>query len=305
LTGKVFVSSGQRKEAGEQATATKIARLLESEFKLKPYLAFVVQSLGDIMAITKELASSDYYLFIDFKRNPNSSSDLAISLFTHQELALAHHLGFEDNIIALQQDGAPLEGFLLYVQSNPEKFSDESDLLAKVRNLVAAKGWSPTYSRNLVASDLQSSSIIEYRDHTGASAEVVWQAKIENRRPDRAAVNMVCVLESINSTPCDDHAYLKWANQSTYMITLLPGDFAFVDLFAVRANMQGLFLHSARDHIPRLPVIAGNGDYRLAFKVFADGFPLLPFEVDVELRWQAPTPPTWSTPAVAKLCPRG
>jgi hypothetical protein len=30
--------------------------------------------------------------------------------FTHQELALAHHLGYGGNIIALQEEGAALTG---------------------------------------------------------------------------------------------------------------------------------------------------------------------------------------------------
>ena len=129
MAGKVFVSCGQRNH--ERQLAERIAQLLKTEFGLKPYLAFKTQSLSDIMTITEELRSSDYYVFIDFLRTPDDSNDLACSLFTHQELALAHHLEFQD-MIALQQKDAPLEGFLKYVLSNPECFDGESDLTDKI-----------------------------------------------------------------------------------------------------------------------------------------------------------------------------
>jgi hypothetical protein len=118
MAGRVFISCGQRPPA-EREVAERIRALLEDEFHLSAYLAFRIQSLDDVMTITRELKSSDYFLFIDFLRRPERSEDLPVSLFTHQELALAHHLGFKD-IIALQQEGAPLEGFLRYVLSNPE-----------------------------------------------------------------------------------------------------------------------------------------------------------------------------------------
>ena len=96
LTGKVFISCGQA-EPNERAAAASVRDLLKKEFNLDSYLAIYVQNLDDIMIITNELRSSDYFLFVDFNR---------CSLFTHQELALAHHLRFGGNIIALRQKGA-------------------------------------------------------------------------------------------------------------------------------------------------------------------------------------------------------
>ncbi len=171
------------------------------------------------MTITEELRSSDYYLFVDFLRAPQGTQDLPCSLFTHQELALAHHLGFRD-MIALKQKGAPLEGFLRYVLSNPECFNGDDDLMEKIKDLVRARGWSPDYSRNLVFADLQPDGPLVYRDHTGPNSMKVWNAKIENRRPDVAAVRTVCILDEIESggkrLPSPDRAYLKWCGQATY-----------------------------------------------------------------------------------------
>ena len=62
--------------------AAKIASILETDFGLQSYLAFRIQSFEDIMTITKELESSDYYLFIDFRRDRNTPQEFEYSLFS-------------------------------------------------------------------------------------------------------------------------------------------------------------------------------------------------------------------------------
>ncbi len=288
MAGLVFISCGQR--GTERDVAESVAELLKARFGLNAYLAFKIQSFDDVMTITRELRSSDYFLFIDFARTSSTPADLPCSLFTHQELALAHHVGFE--IIALQQQGAPLEGFLRYVLSNPEIFSDADDLLKKVERLVNEKGWNPRYSRNLVPSNLSHTKPLVYGDHAGSSRMRAWEIQIHNRRPDTAAVNTVCVLESVSlpdgTRQRPDNSYLKWSGQAGYERTILPEDFAVVDLFSVRAGERGIFLLSLRDAYPRLPIVEADGEYQLHYKVHANGFPLLRFSVHVSLHWKFP-----------------
>jgi hypothetical protein len=189
LTGKVFVSCGQHLPE-EREAAQQVCALLRKEFDLSPYLAINVQSLDDVMIITKELRSSDYFLFIDFNR---------LSLFTHQELTLAHHLGFAGEVIALRQTGeGDPQGFLRYVLSNPVPFSATDELIEQVRKLVRDKGWNRSYSRNLALNPaLNRSGGVPYGDHTGLSFHESWRGRIENHRPDVAAVGTVCILDSI------------------------------------------------------------------------------------------------------------
>lgn len=54
MAGKVFISCGMHLPE-ERETALRVRDLLENEpFKLTPYVAITVQSLDDIMTITKE-----------------------------------------------------------------------------------------------------------------------------------------------------------------------------------------------------------------------------------------------------------
>jgi hypothetical protein len=280
MGGKVFVSCGQRGQ--ERRVAERISALLQTEFGLRPYLAFKVQSLDDIMTITHELRSSDYYLFVDFLRQPAGCQDMACSLFTHQELALAHHLGFND-MIALQQQGCPREGFLNYVLSNPETFIDEADLLEKLRKLVTDRRWSSEYSRNLLIRNLRVEGPLTYGDHTGRCLMRVWVVDVENHRPDAAAVHTVCILDSIKaggaSTPSLDRSYLKWSGQQGYERTILPQDFGTAALLSTHHDRPGVFLISMRDVVPREAIVVENGDYEFFFKVFSEGFPVVRFSV--------------------------
>jgi hypothetical protein len=130
MTGKVFVSCGQRPP---EETEAAVRRLLRDEFDLIPYVASSVRSLGDITGITNELRSADYYLFIDFVRRKHRPYDYPMSLFTHQELALAHHLGFQEQVIALQQKGAPIEGFI-------EPISGEFKIVAPTESRTSRNG---------------------------------------------------------------------------------------------------------------------------------------------------------------------
>ena len=93
-----------------------------------------------------------------------------------------------------------MEGFLRYVQANPEKFENENELLEKVEMLVKERQWSKDYSRSLVLTEIQTpSEPLTYANHTGQYLEYIWRAQIENHRPDAAAVNTVCILDSIEN----------------------------------------------------------------------------------------------------------
>jgi hypothetical protein len=300
MAGLVFVSCGQG-SGREQRIARRIKRILRDEFHLDPYVATDVQGLNDIMKITEQLRSSDYYLFVDFFRK---KTDLPISLFTHQELALAHHLGFTD-IIVLKEKGTPSEGFLRYLQTNPADFDGEDDLFSKVRRMVRQRQWKRTYSRNLVVEEVGFSAPFLYTDHTGSSLEVVWRVRVNNLRPDVAAVGSVCILDRFERKGgrqhvLHDRSYLKWCGQVGYERTILPLDHGDIDLLAIRPGQPGIFLHSLRD-TPREPISQENGRYRLLFKLFSQGFQLVQFGVELDLAWRPPVASQWVSPAHAKL----
>ncbi len=299
MAGKVFISCGQRPPE-ETAIAYRIRDLLKDRFDLESFLAFKIQSFDDVMQITKELSLCDYYLFIDFRREKLEGIDkYRGSLFTHQELAIARHLGFSE-IIALQQESILLEGFAKYILSNPEHFETNEELLDKIERLVRERGWSSSYSRNLVTGRLTKNTPMLYADHSTATPrnEVIWHCQIANRRNDKAAINTLAILKQVENPDTSisnpDKTFLKWAfQQNDYSRTIFPLSDASFDLLAVNFNApRNVYLHSRLDTylptsvgtIERQPIIAnGNGAYKFTYQVFAENFPILEFCVVLNL----------------------
>ena len=293
MPGTVFISCGQRPPR-ENKIALKIKQLISEKFGLPCYVAFKIQSLKDIMRVIEQLQKADYFIFIDFVRK---GENLTCSLFSHQELALAYHLKF-DEIIAFQEEGAPLEGFLRYLQANPEIFRDENDLLNKIESSLSERNWSKNYSRNLVACEPHKTGPVRYRDKTGENTEYIYHLKITNNRHDIAAVNSVCILDYIaypdgRNENSNDRNYIKWAGQSGYDRTILPNDYGILDLFSLHAEQPGVFLHSNSDFFPRSPIIVQDGQYMLWYKLFSYGFPLLTFGIKLDYNFTTPVENKW------------
>lgn len=303
MAGKVFISSGQR-SPNEREIIIEISKLLKDQFGLDSYVAFTLQGLNDVMKIMEELKKSDYFLFIDFYRKEDK--EIPISIFAHQELALACQVGFKE-ILAFQDERTPSVGILPYIQANPVKFSSTEELKNKIESMVKERLWSKIYSRNLQINSIDGPhGPMQYGDHAGASIEYIWHARIDNNRSDVSVVNAVCVLDTIvlpngNRINSPDRSPLKWARQhNQYQGTILPLDFGCIDICAVRADNAGLFMHSSLDQTPRVSICADNGKYKLNYKVFAQGFPMLRFTLDINLNYIPPEQAIWKNKTEVK-----
>jgi hypothetical protein len=102
LRARVFISCGQNKGSGEQELADEIGGRLKG-LGFDPYVAVGEQSLRGLKEnIFGQLNRSEYFLFVDFKREPLGKTGFHRgSLFSHQELAVASFL--EIDVLAFQE----------------------------------------------------------------------------------------------------------------------------------------------------------------------------------------------------------
>lgn len=252
--------------------------MIEHEFHpMKCYNADSIQGFDDVMSITEHLAVSDYYLFIDFKREDS----VPISVFTHQEFALARGWQIKE-MLAFQEEELSSHGMLRYVLAHPTKFQ-RATLVEQVRKEIKRKGWNANYSRNLLAVRVEASIPMRYNyPHGEGHDEEIWRVFIENRRIDQTAWNTIAILDSVTSNQNvnkPDRSFLKWAGQKAYQQTIFPQDFAEIDAFAIRVDGRGVFLHSARDLFPLQPIINEPGTYNLRYLLYANGFPPADFTI--------------------------
>lgn len=280
----VFLSCGQRN--GERELARQVEEMIRDDLELECYNADSVQGFDDVMSITDQLSKSDYYLFIDFKREDS----VPISVFTHQEFALARAWGFSE-VLAFQEQGLGSYGMVKYALIHPVKFTRDT-LVEQVRETIRSKQWNKNYSRNLIVSELRATppdKLVQFGDHTGQSLERVWHLNVRNGRTDGAAFDAVAILHSVTSEAtgaqwCPDASYLKWAGQKGFRRTIFPDAEAHFDAFAIRADAEGVFLHSAADVVPRAAIINDLGRYRLDFRIFSESFPVVKSSVSLDYR---------------------
>ena len=105
-TAQIFISCGQSKNSDEITIAKDIATRLDNA-GFRTYVAVAEQILQGVAEnIFHQLSKSEYFVFVDFKReylNSMTPPTHRGSLFSHQELAVAHYLGLD--VLALQEKG--------------------------------------------------------------------------------------------------------------------------------------------------------------------------------------------------------
>lgn len=294
---KVFVSCGQRGD-GEIESSEAIASLLGDK-GFEPYVAKKVHTLMDINGdIIDALKSSDYYLFVNFRREqvvPDVGSPPFYrgSVFTNQELAIAYAMEFgKENLLMLNEKGVEREGLLGYFGVNTPEFSDASNLLSVLESSLDNAKWCPEFSRQLVPSGvINPSQVIEYRVGGWHYHSRIFRVRINNNRHDRAALNATLRFRSKTTSqpPVSvqvthvERADLKVSGRGVYATAIWPQSFVDFDLLGVDRDSPNVFLHSNTDIAPIQPLLAGPGNFRLEYELFAENFPKLRFEVDLRL----------------------
>jgi len=178
MNSKIFLSCGQR---GKEVT---IARKIKSELVkqgFEVHFAIDVQSIPEINSgIIGELKNSDFYLFVNFCRDPigrdeKDHVEYRGSLFSHQEFAIAYALGFDDKILVVNQKGAKKEGLLKYFGCNAKEFSGPGDCVAVVQRVLKRARWQSGYSRRLQAGDTHVSREMRY---SNSETEISLKASV-------------------------------------------------------------------------------------------------------------------------------
>ena len=294
MAGKVFISCGQDNPQEIQVANQIYKWLLLQGFD--PYVAINTQSILELnTGIIAELKRSDFYLFINFRREhfqhrwflTSRKNFYRGSVFTNQELAIAYALEF-DRMIFLNQKGVRRDGLFRYIGSNTPEFSNFDQVLPIVQAAITNAGWDNSYSRNLDFRNLNWSEPFQYTDQVGTRNVKALHIDIFNNRPDKGASNCVARLNKITqngiTTDSPDKSHIKHRGFQGYSNVIWPCNHASFDLLSIdMMNQSNIFLHSAADIRPRQSVIAAIGQYLLHYQVFAEDFPLIEFNVELNV----------------------
>jgi len=278
---KVFLSCGQQRNTDEVEIARRIAQRLQ-QLGYDTYIAVEEQSLRGVKEnIFAQLETSEYFVFIDFRREPlavGSGTCHRGSLFSHQELAIASHL--EIPLLAFQERGVKREdGLMRFLQANATEFGDRDLLPNVVADRVQELGWCPDWKRALRLHREPDEHSDAVRHPDGKHARY-FHIQVQNLHPSMAALNCYAYLEAVRngSSQTDipiQTVEFKWAGYILPNALVGPGSSRRFDAFWVFHERpdrpQFNVFADATNYIPQL---RGPGNYHLIYSVISENFPV-------------------------------
>ncbi len=280
MKAKVFISCCQAHGSEEERIAKKIGYKLK-ELGYEYYIAIQEQTLDGIKEnVFRQLETSEYYLFIDFRREElklNSSPKPVFrgSLFTHQELAIASYL--EIPVLAFQEKGVKLDdGLLGFIQGNSFEFEERSTLPEMIVDKLKERRWRNNWKNALSFSSVDP----QYDDTPGIDGEMkrFFHLGVKNKHMLKLALNCFVYLQRITDLKSGDNipvrwVELKWAGYTMPNAAIAPGTIREFDAGKVRHTAPGRWLFSAHTDSPRFwTTIDGPGLFEVVYVVHSDAF---------------------------------
>lgn len=277
MKARVFVSCGQRKESDEVKVANDVARRLD-ELGYDPYVAGHEQTLRGIREnIFAQLESSEYFVFIDFKREQLANrAECRGSLFSHQELAIASYL--ELPVIAFQQEGVlSLDGLLGFIQANCRKFTSPDEVSDLLTEEITKAQWSPGWKNELfIEFDPAEISDANVRN-VGNRPAHFFPLKVCNRHLRKIAVNCTGYLYSVRTVPGEPMILrtveMKWGGYEYPTVNILPASHRVLDGFFVFHDApQKPEFNCLTDSSRYYPNLNGPGTFEFTYLIASENF---------------------------------
>lgn len=280
IKAKVFISCGQRKDNHEIETAHKIKTELE-KLGYDPYIAVEEQTLKGLKEnIFHQLETSEYFLFIDFKREQVISKDITEhrgSLFSHQELAIASFLDIP--LIAFQEKGVKKDdGIMKFIQANCIEFTDRKNLPVMIVEYVK-QNWNPNWKNQITLERGEK----DYQDPTKLPEEKparFFHIKVRNLHDRKLALNCCAYLKSIKNLSSGEDRILetfelKWKGVTFRSVVILPSSHRYLDGFFVFHDSPDTAILSISpfiDFTGYYTIVRGPGDFELTYLIISENF---------------------------------
>lgn len=259
--------------------ARDIAKRLET-LGFDPYVALSEQTLRGVKEnIFARLSESEYFLFVDFKREQLANGQHRGSLFSHQELAIAAYL--DKQVIAFQEkDIFRLDGIIAFLQTNSIEFTVRDQLPDLVVQEVSAR-WQSNWRNQLRITrnpDQQASALHKHPQHPQGRPVRYYHLEVVNDHRSDTAFNCYAYLEHIKDIKNGkvlnfNLVEYKWRGVIFPNVIIPYGASRELDAFYVY-NDQPSHLHmgSFSDSPAHIHILSQPGDYELTFGVHSENF---------------------------------
>ena len=284
---RVFISCGQRKDTEEVKIATEIANEL-TVLGFEPYIAVTEQTLKGVKEnIFTKLRETEYFLFIDFKRERLfkgndpflDTGNYRGSLFSHQELSIATYEDYE--VLAFQEESVKKDdGILKFIQANCIPFTDVKSLPSFVIQKVKERGWNPNWRNTLSLNRL----VTDYEDPMSPRGRGrFYHVRVFNNHKSKIARNCFAYVEGIKNINTGQKSTfelveLKWKGIKKETVSIVPKSFRYLDAFNILFSQPAVANLGLNDFLidwsgyREMYRIIGLGDYEVDYVIFSENF---------------------------------
>lgn len=277
---RVFISCGQSNDREK-----KIGLAVESYFKEKKFETYFAEEVHSPEALTESIFSflqkSEYFVFIDFKREKMETNEIRGSLFVNQEIAIATFLKLQG--LGFSEKGVKQEGILKYQIFNAFPFEDETEILKKLEE--ETKDWDNESVNELYLSYDPETTTKDTKliDAKNQPLSDWYHLVVENRNKNKHAfscIGYITKIKNLNSgqvimPPTNE---IIWAGIGDISVNIMANGKRELDAFYVRRDDEKIHFHqrplkttNQKYWLPDLP----KGKYFITYTIISSNFPMV------------------------------
>jgi len=273
---RVFISCGQRTHR-EKNIGMEVKSYFESR-GFETYFAEVVRSPEALTEhIFKYLDSSEFFIFIDFKREELPGNKYRGSLFVNQEIAISTFLKIQG--LGFYEKGIKREGILDYQIYNAFPFEDGTEIINILKK--ETKDWDTGSANELALNyNIQSDTRNVITNNDQNLLTDWWHIEVTNRNNNKHAFSCYgYVTEIKNIDTGEDYELpsieLIWSGLGVYSVNIMASGKRELDGFFVsqsdnliRFQTRPLTTSNPRYYLPKLT----NGNYMIEYSIVSSNF---------------------------------
>ena len=274
---RVFISCGQRTEREKN-----IGIEVDLYFKERGFDTYFAEKVHSPEALTEHiftyLRDSEYFVFIDFKREKINENDYRGSLFVNQEIGISTFLKIPG--IGFHEKNVKREGILNFQIYNAFSFEDGTEIIAKLREKTS--DWDSNSINELYMShdSVNNHKDIVLSNHQNKPLTDWWHVEVKNRNKRKHAFSCMAYLSKITNLQSNNiinipTIELIWSGLGDYSVNIMAdGKREFDAIFIIhddnkiRFQSRELTTTSPRFQLP----ILDNGEYLLEYTVVSSNF---------------------------------
>jgi hypothetical protein len=274
---RVFISCGQRTKREKN-----IGLEVDRYFRDRNFETYFAAKVHSPEALTEHiftfLGKSEYFVFIDFRREKISTKEYRGSLFVNQEIGIATFLKIPG--IGFYEKQVKREGILDYQIYNAFPFEDGTEIIARLKKETV--DWDPESVNELLLSYDQKNDHknLILNNHPNKPLSDWWHIEVKNRSKLEHAFSCLAYLSSLKNIHNNKKIEIPtieliWSGLGDYMVNIMANGKREFDAFFViqpenkiRFQSRGLTTTSSRFQLP----VLDNGDYLLEYSVVSLNF---------------------------------